>query len=408
VGERETSLGYGNDPVVARLAADVAAVQAIEVVPAILRVVCKVTGMGFAAVARVTEDRWIACALQDEIDFGLPVGGELPVKTTICSEVREHGKPVIIPDVLASPEFAKHYTPALYGFRSYISLPIVRADGSIFGTLCAIDPRPAQLDNPEIRTMFELFAQLIAFHFDAAEQIGTNASKLAAANANANLREQFIAVLGHDLRNPVAAIDSGIAMLKRSGDLGERSRRIVEMMQASIARATGLIDDVLDFARGRLGGGVALNKFEAVDFNRLITEAITEVRSFSPDARIEFHTSIDGPVKCDRGRMLQLVSNLLGNALTHGRADLPIRVRASRGGGWIVVEIANSGDPIPETVRSELFEPFFRSVTSEQRAGLGLGLFIASQIAKAHHGDIDVRSDETETVFTARIADQPA
>ena len=127
------------------LDADIAAVSRIEAVPTILDVVCRTTGMGFAAVARVTEDRWIACSVRDEIAFGLQPGGELKVETTICHEVRDSREAVIINNVAEDPFYASHPTPALYGFQSYISMPIIMPDGRFFGTLCAIDPRPARL-----------------------------------------------------------------------------------------------------------------------------------------------------------------------------------------------------------------------------------------------------------------------
>jgi GAF domain-containing protein len=104
--------------------------------------VCALTGMGFAAVARVTADRWVVCQLLDRIEFGLKPGDELQIKTTICSEIRESGQCVFIDEVSADPEWRKHHTPAMYGFESYISIPIVLEDGSFFGTLCAIDPAP--------------------------------------------------------------------------------------------------------------------------------------------------------------------------------------------------------------------------------------------------------------------------
>jgi hypothetical protein len=117
------------------LADDVDIVAEIAAVPHILDVVCRTTGMGFAAVARVTEDRWIACAVRDDIDFGLRPGGELKVETTICHEIRQDGAGVIINHVAADASYAQHHTPALYGFESYISMPIRLPDGSFFGTL---------------------------------------------------------------------------------------------------------------------------------------------------------------------------------------------------------------------------------------------------------------------------------
>ena len=188
----------------AALTADIASVAQIDALASILEVVCRTTGMGFAAVARVTEEHWVACAVRDEIAFGLLPGGELSVETTICDEIRASGKPVVIERVEKDAKFRVHPTPAMYGFQSYISMPIFFAGGSFFGTLCAIDPRPAKLNRPEIIGLFKNFAQLIAFHLDAQERAARQEAALLGERETAELREQFIAVLGHDLRNPLA------------------------------------------------------------------------------------------------------------------------------------------------------------------------------------------------------------
>jgi PAS domain S-box-containing protein len=147
--------------------ADLIAVESIAAVPTILDVICQTTGMGFAAVARVTDNRWVACSVKDEIGFGLKPGGELQVATTICNEIRESGAPVVIDHVAEDPAYCGHPTPAMYGFQSYVSMPIRLPDGSFFGTLCAIDPRPARLSNPSVVGTFKMFADLIGFHLDA-------------------------------------------------------------------------------------------------------------------------------------------------------------------------------------------------------------------------------------------------
>jgi GAF domain-containing protein len=116
---------------------------------AILEEVCGLTGMGFAAVARVTEDRWIACQLLDRIEFGLDPGDELEVKKTICDDIRKSGEAIIIDEVCADPRWSRHPVPILYGFKSYVSIPIMLDDGSFFGTLCAIDPKPRALSAAE-------------------------------------------------------------------------------------------------------------------------------------------------------------------------------------------------------------------------------------------------------------------
>ncbi|WP_454886502.1 GAF domain-containing protein [Sphingomonas oryzagri] len=143
-------------------AAAVAAQGDNSAIRAILEEVCAVTGMGFSAVARVTEDRWIACQVLDKIEFGLNPGDELAIKTTICDEIRDSGQRVIIDHVAANFEWRTHPVPILYGFESYASLPLFLADGSFFGTLCAIDPEPRLLTSEQTIAVLEACAQRVA------------------------------------------------------------------------------------------------------------------------------------------------------------------------------------------------------------------------------------------------------
>lgn len=128
----------------------------------ILDQVCALTGMGFAAVARVTDKRWIACQLVDRIEFGLNPGDELDLKTTICSEIRGHGDTVVIDHVAADPRWRTHHTPIMYGFESYAAFPIRLANGDFFGTLCAIDPHERTLSAPAVVAALAKFAEEIA------------------------------------------------------------------------------------------------------------------------------------------------------------------------------------------------------------------------------------------------------
>ena len=132
-----------------------------DVIRDILAQVCAMTDMGFAAVARVTQDRWIACQVLDKIEFGLEPGSELEIKKTICDEIRDSGTGVIIDDVDAEEPWRTHPVPIIYGFKSYISLPIRLPDGSFFGTLCAIDPvRRSVSSHDAVRVMTECAAQI--------------------------------------------------------------------------------------------------------------------------------------------------------------------------------------------------------------------------------------------------------
>ena len=391
-------------PQVARaLPPDLAAIAKIEAVNTILEVICRTTGMRFAAVARVTEDRWIACAVRDEIDFGLEPGGELEILTTICNEIRDSGKLVVIEHVAEDAEFCGHPTPKMYGFESYISMPIFRSDGGFFGTLCAIDPRPARLKTPETMGMFKLFADLIAFHLDAIDTLNAGETALRHERETAELREQFIAILGHDLRNPLASISAGAATLMHL-PVDEKVTRIATRLQRSVERMAGLIDDVMDFTRGRLGGGLLVSRDADARLAATLEQVIAELRSAWPGRVIESDLAVQHPVPCDSARIGQLLSNLLANALTHGDPVAPVRVIALADADGFTLSVINHGEAIPPETLQRLFQPFTRASSLPGQEGLGLGLYIASEIARAHDGSLECRSDQQETRLTFRMA----
>jgi PAS domain S-box-containing protein len=152
------------------LAADIAAITRISAVPSILEVVVEATGMRYAVIARVTQEAWVACAVLDRMEFGLGVGGELEVATTLCSEVRDRGEAIVIEHASEDRHYGGHPTPKRYGIESYIAFPIFRRDGEFFGTLCAIDARPAKLSDAGLLTTMKLFSELIAAQLDAEER----------------------------------------------------------------------------------------------------------------------------------------------------------------------------------------------------------------------------------------------
>jgi len=380
---------------------DLAAVARIPAVATILEVVCRTTGMGFAAVARVTEDRWIACDVRDEIQFGLKPGGELRVETTICNEIRQSGNAVVIDHVAQDNAFCSHPTPAMYGFESYISVPIILPGRGFFGTLCAIDPRPARVNTPHVIGMFNLFAELIAFHLDAQERLAASAASLSDERRTSELREQFIAVLGHDLRNPLASIGGGVRLLGKM-PLDEQAHSILAMMRSSVARMTTLIDNVLDFARGRMGGGLTVSRI-ATDLAPVLRQVVDELRAAWPECEIDTDFALDAPVACDPPRIGQLASNLIANALTHGDASTPITVRAHSNSSGFELSVVNAGPPIPAAALPRLFKPFERGAVLPGQRGLGLGLYIASEIARAHGGTLQATSTPEETRFTLRL-----
>jgi hypothetical protein len=368
-------------------------------VPSILEMVCKSTGMRFAAVARVTAETWTACAVRDEINFGLAAGGELPLKTTICDEIRTGGRAVIIDHVSENPRFRTHQTPKLYGFQSYISVPIVRTNGEFFGTLCALDPLPAQLSDPKIIATFELFSQLLSLQLDVEERIRRSEAALLNEQQTAELREQFIAVVGHDLRTPLSSVAAGAQALEKMS-LGGQAVTVVERIKRSSDRMARLIDNVLDFARGRLGDGVPVLKRPEPLLGPALKHVVDELSAIHPERVVESRINIIRPIACDPVRIAQLLANLLSNALVHGAADQPVSVDAHDTGDTFTLSVTNRGEPIAAGTLERLFHPFSRGVGEKRQEGLGLGLYIAWQIAVAHGGTLSVRSVQAGTTFT--------
>jgi sigma-B regulation protein RsbU (phosphoserine phosphatase) len=225
--------------------------------------------------------------------------------------------------------------------------------------------------------------------------------KISEERETAALREQFIAVLGHDLRNPLAAIDGALRLIRKT-PLNDRAASIAEMVQMSVARMASLIDDVMDLARGRLGGGLELKKSTA-NLTPVLEHAVEELRIAWPGREIQTSFTLPRPVSCDPKRLAQLLSNLLANAITHGASEGPILVRASEDGDCFELSIINTGEPIPSAALERLFQPFTREDVRPNQQGLGLGLYIASQIAIAHRGNLAVESSEAETKFSLRF-----
>ena len=296
-----------------------------------------------------------------------------------------------------------HLAPLLrmQGHVHEIALDLLTADGEKIPTIAnAAEKRGSGSEHLFTRlTLFKAVDRRTYERSLLEAQVRAEAESKAQREA-AVVREQFMAVLGHDLRNPLAATAAGVRMLQQREQLSARGHSILAEMENSLARASGLVDDVLDLARGSLGGGLVINRNADAPLTPVLEQVIAEIRAIAPDHRIDARVAIEEPVFCDRPRLAQLASNLLANAATHGSTDQPIRLSAATEGDSFVLSVANDGGPIPEEVRSRLFQPFFRGDARPSRNGLGLGLFIASEIAKAHDGTLSVSSTTAQTRFT--------
>ena len=300
-------------------AADIATIDRISAVPAILQVITEMTGMRFAAVARVTQQTWTACAVLDNLGFGLQAGGELDLVSTLCFETMTSHLPIVIDQASTDPLYQSHHTPKMYRFESYITIPVFRTDGAFFGTLCALDPKPASLKDSPIQSTMESFARLLSLQIEAEENLQRTEIELIKERENAELREQFIAVIGHDLRNPLFAITTAAErVLRKHPD--PQTDGLVQHILSCGNRASQLVEDVLDFARGRLGSGIPLTLRKCSDLDQVLRHVISEVQSVNPHRQIQSTIETFEHIECDSGRLAQLLSNLLANAITHGSA----------------------------------------------------------------------------------------
>lgn len=381
---------------------DIQAVQALTAVPTIMQVIAQTTGLRWLCVSRVTQDAWTMCAVRDELGFGLAPGDEIAIANTFCDQVRRTDTGVVIDDVSNDADYHAHPIPQMFGFASYFSLPVYRKDGEFFGTLCGLDPRPASLRTESTLNTLKLFAELLSSQIEAESVLAETRAALEHERDIAELREQFIAILGHDLRTPLASIMTGAQVIDRL-TTDERILRVSARMTRSGQRIASLIDSVMDFTRSKMAGALAADRRWETDLSGTLSHVVAELRGAYPQRDIVAQLDLDGSVFCDLRRLGQVASNLIVNALVHGSATTPVVVAASTIDGALCLTVSNAGPPIPPAVLERLFQPFWRGERSSKVDGLGLGLYIAAEIARAHQGSLTVDSSAARTIFTFSI-----
>ncbi|HEX6031476.1 MAG TPA: HAMP domain-containing sensor histidine kinase [Tepidiformaceae bacterium] len=218
-------------------------------------------------------------------------------------------------------------------------------------------------------------------------------------------REQLIGIIGHDLRNPLSTIEMGAHLLLQRTGLGEVETEVARKIARSAAIAARLIDQLLDLTRSRLGGGITIDqkRFDMMDVCR---QVIGEAELAHPDRPLRVAARGDLIGMWDRDRMYQVPSNLVGNAVQHGEPRSTIDLRIDGGETQVLIEVVSRGEPIPPEMLPFIFDAFRkgRTVHQAQPQGLGLGLFIAQEIARAHGGSIAATSSENEgTTFSVRL-----
>ena len=225
----------------------------------------------------------------------------------------------------------------------------------------------------------------------------------AEAKDRALLAEQMIGIVSHDLRNPVAAIVLTTELLGLEA-LSPAQEHAADGILRAAKRATRLIGDLLDFTQARLGAGLKFEPTEC-DLHQVVGEALDELGLTYPDRVLRHVQTGDGRCAADASRLVQLVGNLVSNAMSYGRPETPVTVTTNGSqGDALILAIHNDGETIPPALLPSLFEPMTRGTTAGNGRSVGLGLFIVREIAKAHGGEISVRSSEPEgTTFTVTL-----
>lgn len=408
---------------------DILNIEKISIVPTLLNVICQTTGMGFAAVARVTDDRWITCSVQDNVLFGLKPGDELQVKTTICDNIRKNLRPVIIDNVSQDPEYHDHHTPAMYKLQSYISVPIVRKDGTFFGTLCAIDPKPNSLKEFKISEMFNLFAELISFHLTAIEQENekniilneknqllakTEGEKKKIERLNSDIEKKLIQknislekmnseleafnyISSHDLQEPLRKIQLFTDSIEREEihNLSEKGKAAFHKIRSSAYRMQNLINDLLLYSKTKFDD----RKFEIKDLNNIAKDVIDDLTGELEIKNVTFDIQELGKLSVIEFQFRQLLYNLISNALKFAspERDLVITVSAEITNGefdklspltkYHKITIADNGIGFDQLYSDKIFG-LFQALHTKPSKSTGIGLTIVKRIVENHKGFI--------------------
>jgi sigma-B regulation protein RsbU (phosphoserine phosphatase) len=226
----------------------------------------------------------------------------------------------------------------------------------------------------------------------------------AAAEDRALFAEQMIGIFSHDLRNPLSTIKLGAAAMEMSAPAANHLP-LLQSIRRATARAQVLIDDLLDFTMARIGRGLSV-ALKPVDLHALVAAHVEELGSAYPGRKLTHRRRGAGTCDADTNRLFQLVGNLVSIAMHYGDSDSPVTVTSRIDDRNFAIDVHNMGQPIPAAVLPKLFEPMVRGTDAESaNRSVGLGLYIVSEIAQAHGGDVRVISSASEgTTFSVTMA----
>jgi light-regulated signal transduction histidine kinase (bacteriophytochrome) len=348
-------------------------------------------------------------------------GDELKLETTICHEIRQSGTQVVIDDVAADDDFCDHPTPAMYGFRSYISVPILRKDGTFFGTLCGLDPKPANLSTPEVTGMFNLFSDLISFHLQAVEEIENSELQLLKEREdrmkilekkNAELKkmnqelEAFAYVAGHDLQEPLRKIETFTSLIHKKDyqTLSDTAKNYFDRIIKSVTRMQALIRDLLMYSQVK-GHELAFKNTPLLTIVNEIQQSFSEEIS---QKQVKFIVGKMCTTPVIPFQMYQLLQNLVANSIKFRQQDVPpvieisssmekgnteVSVKLSEDKEYCHIVVSDNGIGFDAEHSERIFKVFQRLNGREEYDGTGIGLSIVQKIVDNHDGFITATAE---------------
>ncbi len=326
--------------------------------------------------------------------------GRVPLGRLLVGVVAQERQAHLTNDVASDPRGSDPEWARREGLVAFAGYPLIVED-KLVGVFAMFARRKLPADTFEA---LESVARTIAIGIERTRADEHRARLLKDLQQAVQFSETFVGILGHDLRNPLGAITAAADLLLRR-EINERVARPIERIRTSAGRMERMIEQILDFTRARIGGGIPIKPAE-VDLHRLATELVEELEGAAPQqVLLDARGSLGG--EWDGDRLAQVISNLLGNAIEHGDAGNPVRLDLDgTASGMVRVSVKSSG-AIAAPDLPALFDPF-RRAASESKArkskGLGLGLYIVQQIVHAHGGRIEARSSEAEgTVFVVEL-----
>lgn len=307
--------------------------------------------------------------------------------------------PLLINHASIDERYKNHPGLTKYGIESYVAVPLFRNNGELFGTLCALDSEPRNISEKHIHT-FELMANLIAFELEAEEQREEREEALKLAEQTSEARARFMSILGHDLRNPLNTIVMA-ANLQKMDIAQEKNLEMSEKIIKTAKRMNFLIEDLLDASQTFQGNKIRI-ELKPTDLRRICLDIVEEFKISNPERIFEFYAEENCYGNWDEGRIGQVLSNFVSNAISYGSSSKPIKINLIEDCDKVVLQVNNQGEVIEDETQKNLFKPFWRGAKKHSNSsGLGLGLYIVKQIVESHGGSITVESNrEYGTTFT--------